>query len=68
MDMNDLDCRRAKEHGAMVMLGTDSHWLAQLDNMRYAVHTARRGWLGPEDVINTLPVDRVKEIFSARSP
>lgn len=67
MDLNDLNCRRAKEMGVMVMLSTDSHRLSQLDNMRYAVHTARRGWLERENVINTLPLERVIEIFRGRS-
>jgi DNA polymerase (family 10) len=67
MDLNDLNCRKAKEMGVMVMLGTDSHWLSQLDNMRYAVHTARRGWLESGDVLNTLPLERVKEIFKSHS-
>lgn len=67
MDLNDLGCRKAKELGAKVVLGTDSHWPEELDNMRYAVHTARRGWLEREDVINTMPIERVREIFSERS-
>ena len=25
--------------------------------MRYGVVTARRGWLGPDDILNTLPAD-----------
>lgn len=67
LDLNDLNCRRAKEMGVMVVLDTDSHWLAQLDNMRYAVHTARRGWLEKGDVLNTLPLERVMEIFNKRT-
>ena len=29
-----------------------------LASMRYGVITARRGWLGPRDILNTLPADR----------
>jgi DNA polymerase (family 10) len=67
MDLNDLHCRKAREMGAMVILGSDSHRLSQLNNMRYAVHIARRGWLERKDVINTLPLERVKDIFNGRS-
>lgn len=66
LDMNDAHCRMAKEAGAMVVLDTDSHRLAHLNNMRYAVHTARRGWLERENVLNTLPLERVLEIFNGR--
>ena len=67
MDLNDIGCRKAKELGAKVVLGTDSHWIEELDYMRFAVHTARRGWLEREDVVNTMPVEKVREIFRKRS-
>jgi DNA polymerase (family 10) len=67
LDLNDINCRKAKEAGAMIVLSTDSHRLTQLDNMRYAVHTARRGWLERENVLNTMPLERVREIFRGRS-
>jgi len=67
MDLNDIGCRKAKELGAKVVLGTDSHWIEELDYMRFAVHTARRGWLEREDVANTMPVEKVREIFRKRS-
>ncbi len=28
--------------------------------MRYGVVTARRGWLGPSDILNTLPADQIR--------
>ncbi|MDW5561913.1 MAG: DNA polymerase/3'-5' exonuclease PolX [Methanomassiliicoccus sp.] len=67
LDLNDLNCRKARELGAMVALNTDSHSLGQLDSMRYAVHTARRGWLGKEMVLNALPLEKVRAIFDGRS-
>jgi hypothetical protein len=33
--------------------------------MRFGVGTARRGWIGPEQVLNTRSVDEVRE-FVAR--
>ena len=40
------------------IISTDAHHPKHLANMRYGVTTARRGWLEPADVINTLPLDR----------
>jgi DNA polymerase (family 10) len=34
--------------------------LADLGNMPYGVGTAQRGWLTPDDVINTWPLDRLR--------
>jgi len=53
LDLNDLHARRAKELGIPVAINTDAHTIGQLDNMRYGVSVARRGWLTPKDVLNT---------------
>jgi len=53
LDLNDLHARRAKELGIPVAINTDAHAIGQLDNMRFGVSVARRGWLMPKDVLNT---------------
>ena len=30
-------------------------------NLRYGVGTAQRGWLTPDDVVNTWPLDRLRD-------
>lgn len=54
LDLNDINCHRAKELGVKLAIGTDSHIIDQLDFMKLGVAVARRGWLGKKDVINTL--------------
>jgi hypothetical protein len=39
--------------GAKLVLDSDAHGVETLANVRYAVATARRGWLTPDDVANT---------------
>ncbi len=63
LDLNDLNCRRAKERGAILSLATDAHQLEHLDNMQLAVGTARRGWLEKGDVLNTRPLEEVRRLF-----
>jgi DNA polymerase (family 10) len=63
MDLNDLNCRKARERGIMMVLDTDAHRLEQLDYMRLAVGTARRGWLTSRDVLNAQPLDEVRCIL-----
>lgn len=54
LDAGDLLCRRAKEEGVAITIGTDSHSAEQMWMMELGVSTARRGWLEKKDVLNTL--------------
>jgi DNA polymerase (family 10) len=56
-DLNDVQARRAADLGALVSISTDAHQLADLAHIELGVFTARRGWIGPAQVINTWPVD-----------
>ena len=58
-DLNDLNCRRAKEMGVRLAIGTDAHEIEQLRAMKFGIAVARRGWLSAEDVINTLEVEEL---------
>jgi DNA polymerase (family 10) len=52
-DLSEHHARLAKEAGATIVLNTDAHGIDTLDNMAYAVATARRAWLTADDVANT---------------
>jgi DNA polymerase (family 10) len=52
-DLSEQHARLALEAGATIVLNTDAHGVETLDNMAYAVATARRAWLGPKDIANT---------------
>jgi DNA polymerase (family 10) len=53
LDLNDVNCRMARDHGVKIAVSTDAHSIGGLGNMRYGVDQARRGWLGAADVLNT---------------
>jgi DNA polymerase (family 10) len=55
LDLSGAMARAAKSKGARFTISTDAHHPKHLAGMRYGVLTARRGWLGPRDVVNTLP-------------
>jgi DNA polymerase (family 10) len=61
LDLKDTEARRAMEKGAWFALDSDAHTTSQLDNMKYAVGTARRGWVERDRVLNALPLDRLLE-------
>ena len=61
LDLRDTDARRAKEMGVKVVINTDAHDCDHLRLITYGVATARRGWLEPADVLNTLPLQELRK-------
>ena len=54
-DLSEENARLAAEAGVKICLNTDAHRVSTLDNMRYAVATARRAWLTKADIANARP-------------
>ena len=54
LDLYDIYCRKAKERGILMGIGTDAHTLNQTENLCLGVAVARRGWLERKDVLNTI--------------
>ncbi len=66
LDLSSPMVRTAKSKGASFTISTDAHHPKHLASMRYGVLTARRGWLGPRDVMNTLPAEAFAAALQAR--
>ena len=62
-DLSDLHARLASEAGVKIVLNTDAHGVDTLDNMAYAVATARRAWLTADDVANTRGWAKFKKLL-----
>lgn len=56
LDLSDVHCRLAIEHGCKLSINTDAHGREELGLMRYGVMTARRGWVEAASVLNTWPL------------
>src|SRR3954463_3267534 len=54
-DLNDVHARAASRAGVPILINSDAHGVSTLGIVRWGVATARRAWLGPADVANTLP-------------
>jgi DNA polymerase (family 10) len=54
LDLAARYCRLAKQKGIKLVLSTDAHHHTDLEMMHFGVGTARRGWLEPVDIVNTL--------------
>ncbi len=66
LDLHEGYARPAKELGVKLVINTDSHADDQLEYMRYGVEVARRAWVEPGDVLNTLPLDALMAYLKGR--
>jgi len=65
LDLCDRHVKLARDRGMKVIISTDAHSPDHFRLMRYGVVTARRGWLRTEDVLNTLPPEKLLESLRA---
>ena len=63
LDLDDVYCKMAKEMGLRLSISTDAHRPVELEYMRFGVGQARRGWLEPDDVLNTRSWSDLKELL-----
>ncbi|WP_254769412.1 DNA polymerase/3'-5' exonuclease PolX [Salinilacihabitans rarus] len=60
LDLWGSAVQAAIDEGATIAVDTDAHRPATLEYMRWGVHTARRGWAEPADVINAWPLAELR--------
>ena len=63
LDLTDIHCRMAKEEGVLLAVNTDAHSMLDLENARFGVGQARRGWLEKTDVLNTRPYAELRKLL-----
>lgn len=66
LDLSGEMVRRAVEAGAPLAISCDAHRVGELDNLRYGVGTAQRGWATPDDVINCRQLDGLLAFVAAK--
>jgi DNA polymerase (family 10) len=57
LDLPDHLLRPARDRGLRFVVSTDSHGVREFETLPLGVAVARRGWLGPDDVLNTRDAD-----------
>ena len=65
LDLDDTMCQMARDEGVLVSIDSDSHSTLDFANLRYGVGQARRGWLGPGDVLNTRDLAELRRLLAA---
>ena len=66
LDLNGPNARIARDAGVKIIISTDSHRPAHLVGIVHGVGMARRGWLTKDDVLNTQPLEVIKQWQSQR--
>lgn len=59
LDPPDFLIREAVKIGVKMVINTDSHAKDQMEVMKFGVMQARRGWVMKENVLNTLPFQKL---------
>ncbi|HEX7025281.1 MAG TPA: PHP domain-containing protein, partial [Gemmatimonadales bacterium] len=66
LDLDDVSARAAIERGAMLVIGSDAHAVAELGFMRWGVDQARRAWATKPNIANTRSLDSLLKLLGRR--
>lgn len=64
LDLKDDHLRLARQMGCRFSIATDSHHPRHLSRIDLGVGMAQRGWLTPDEVVNTREVDELKKLLA----
>ncbi|MBI3975102.1 MAG: DNA polymerase/3'-5' exonuclease PolX [Armatimonadetes bacterium] len=67
LDLRDSQARLARERGVRLAINTDAHTRDELRYMEFGIGTARRGWVQPADVLNSLPLEALRVALRKRA-
>ena len=65
LDLDWRHCKYAKRQGARIAINPDAHHVDGLEDIRYGVNIARKGWLEAQDIINCMGLGEMK-VFLAK--
>ncbi len=64
LDLGPEYVRKAKDAGVLISINTDAHSVPEFERYQYGVNVARRSGLTKDDVINTYPLEKLRETLS----
>ena len=60
LDMDWRWWRQAKDKGVKCSINPDAHRIEHFQFLHFGIKIAQKGWLGPNDVINCLPLNEIE--------
>jgi len=67
LDLDDRRARAALDAGNRFTIDSDAHYKQEFENLDWGVSQARRAWIEPRNVLNTLPLDRFLPQVTSKS-
>jgi DNA polymerase (family X) len=68
LDLNDVHLRLARERGVKIVINTDAHHTSHFEKIKYGILQARRAWVTPKDVLNTLSEKEFRKAMKHQWP
>lgn len=65
LDLPDTLVRDAVKLGIKLTMGTDTHSIDMMGNMKYGINVARRGWAEKKDIVNTRSLKDFREMLQS---
>ncbi len=66
LDLSDDHVRRAVDAGVTLTISSDAHQPSELDNLRFGIATAQRGWARAADVLNCRDLDGLRDFVERK--
>ena len=66
LDIDTPHCRLAAQRGVLISINPDAHSIAGLDDVQYGIGVARKAGLQAGQVLNTLGLNEIREVFDGR--
>jgi DNA polymerase (family 10) len=67
LDLNDVYCAAAKQHGIPIVINTDAHAPEEMVVMKYGIVQARRAGLTKSDVANTRSWAQMRKLIGGKT-
>ncbi|HEY2106673.1 MAG TPA: DNA polymerase/3'-5' exonuclease PolX [Candidatus Binataceae bacterium] len=61
LDLTDSACLMARHAGVKLVVSSDAHHPRDFAMLQYGINQARRGWIEPADVLNTRPLEKLRQ-------
>jgi DNA polymerase (family 10) len=68
LDIDWRFIRSATDRGVLISINPDAHAMAELENVRWGVEVARKGWLTAEHCLNAKTLDQFEAWLQSRRP
>ena len=63
LDLPDFLVKVAVDKGVKLTMGTDAHHVSGMDNMKWGISVARRGWAEASNIVNTRSLKEVEKML-----